>query len=153
MGLSNMIRKISVSFKSVGSVIASEENRIELSLGSEEITLRDLIEKTVEIQYNEEIERLDKFRRDNSAIWERRFMTQTEIHDSSQDGKVHFPKAPRIMDPGDLEDEVVRAINAFDDGAFAVFSSSEQLTNLNQTLDPSKITDIFFIRISPLEGG
>jgi hypothetical protein len=53
----------------------------------------------------------------------------------------------------DIEGEVSRAINAFNDGKYKVFFNGEQVNDLEEKIPTELDSTIMFVRLIPLTGG
>ncbi len=125
-----------------------------LEIFEEQITLAELIRRTVE----EQVHTLLAARRADAAqgqrLLDRQYMTDAEIAAQAHRGAVRFPGATsRGVPTIHVAREVARAQAAFREGKFVIFTGDRRLTDLDEPLSFTEQTTITFLRVMPLVGG
>jgi hypothetical protein len=126
-----------------------------LRLVDEELTLAELIRRTVEEQVRELVVRRQWEVADVRRTLDRQYLTGSEVEAQAREqGAVRFPSQGgadvRTIDP---EKEAQRALNAFRRGVYHVFVDGRQVERLDSMVRFTPGARITFLRLTPLAGG
>ena len=127
-----------------------------LRLVDEELTLAELIRRTVEEQVRELVVRRQREVADVRRALDRQYLTGSEVEAQAREqGAVRFPsqarrRPARTIDP---EREVQRALDAFRRGVYHVFVDGRQVERLDSVVRFTPGARITFLRLTPLAGG
>lgn len=135
--------ELNVNVKSVSGK-KNEITSIPVSYSREEMTVRELIEETVQHcvkDYNK--------RKENGELL--RALLPDEIEDKAAGGKISFGViyGEKYADPKKASDD---AVQAFSDGAAAVFADERRLERLDEKLKLTDIKSLTFIKLVMLAG-
>jgi len=128
---------------------------VTFDLASDTISVRSLIEKTVEQQIQAMLSKdageAELLRHALNA----QYLTHEEIQRQSESGQIRLqparsPEAPQSIDPNK---EIATAIRGFQQKAFKVVVDGEVMESLDDTLVIGPTTKIIFLRLTPLVGG
>jgi hypothetical protein len=109
-------------------------------------TVRDLLDAIVRSQ-------VDAFRTRKQEARVLRILTEREIADGREAGKIALgDQIPddRLPDP---EQAIDAALTAFEDAFYFMFVNDQQMERLDHPLAAAEVTDILFVRLTPLAGG
>lgn len=124
-----------------------------LELVEETITARELIRRAVMQQIHE----LSFKRRLDAAqvsdVLQRQYLSESEIAAQSAEGRIKMPGAPEELKPVNVENEIARAMRAFEGGRVFLYAGGRQVENLDEELDFSRQSKVTFLRLTPLMGG
>ena len=135
--------ELNVNVKSV----SGKKNRITaipVTYSREDMTLRELIEETVRYCVNDYNKK-----KENSELL--RALLPQEIEDKAAQGKISFEVIYGEKD-ADLKKATDDAIEAFSDGAVAIFADENRLENLDEELKLNEIQSLTFIKLVMLAG-
>jgi hypothetical protein len=126
-----------------------------LRLLDEQLTLAELIRRTVEEQVRELVVRRQRETAEVRRALDRQYLTGSEVEAQAREhGAVRFPAprdgAPPVIDP---EAEVRRAQDAFRRGVYHVFVDGQQVERLESVVRFTPGARITFLRLTPLAGG
>ena len=123
-----------------------------LELQNLELTVKELISYSV-ISYISELKLKQKLSAQNCLeILNRRFLNNEEIRLLKDKGKVAMPETPQELKV-DNNKEVEKALGAFDKQVFFLLIDGTQYTNLEEKINLTDNSKIFFLRIIALTGG
>lgn len=150
--------QVEVSARVVGEPKASPSmGSVWLVLPAEQITVRQLIARTVEAQVEELLERRGLDQQAARRILDRHYMRLEEIEDQIEaSGSVRFPsvrQAANLDRETLLPEEIRRATEALEEGRIILLIDGERVETLNQELTLTPATSIRFLRLMPLVGG
>ncbi|GEM_PF-697586 len=130
---------------------SSALDSVYLRLTEEQLTLADLIRRTVEEQVRELLaQKLDVLAIERAL--DRCYLTDDEVSaQAERDGAVRLPK--RRLGQIDAEVEVGRALAAFESRSYVVFVDGRQVENLEAKINMRLDTRVTFLRLMPLAGG
>lgn len=135
--------ELNVNVKSV----SGKKNRITsipVSYSRDEMTVRELIEETVQFcvsDYNK--------RKENGELL--RVLLPQEIDDKAAQGKISFGMVYGEKD-ADLKKATNDAVEAFADGVVAIFADERRLESLDEQLKLTEIQSLTFIKLAMLAG-
>ena len=135
--------ELNVNVKSV----SGKKNRITtipVTYSRDEMTVRELIEETVQFcvsDYNE--------RKENGELL--RALLPQEIDDKAAQGKISFGMVYGEKD-ADLKKATNDAVEAFSDGVVAIFADERRLESLDEQLKLTEIQSLTFIKLAMLAG-
>ena len=135
--------ELNVNVKSV----SGKKNRITsipVSYSRDEMTVRELIEETVQFcvsDYNK--------RKENGELL--RALLPQEIDDKAAQGKISFGMVYGEKD-ADLKKATNDAVEAFADGVVAIFADERRLESLDEQLKLNEIQSLTFIKLAMLAG-
>ena len=135
--------ELNVNVKSV----SGKKNRITkipINYSRDEMTVRELIEETVQFcvsEYNE--------RKENGELL--RALLPQEIDDKAAQGKISFGMVYGEKD-ADLKKATNDAVEAFADGVVAIFADERRLESLDEQLKLNEIQSLTFIKLAMLAG-
>ena len=135
--------ELNVNVKSV----SGKKNRITsipVSYSRDEMTVRELIEETVQFcvsDYNK--------RKENGELL--RALLPQEIDDKAAQGKISFGMVYGEKD-ADLKKATNDAVEAFSDGVVAIFADERRLESLDEQLKLNEIQSLTFIKLAMLAG-
>ena len=135
--------ELNVNVKSV----SGKKNRITsipVSYSRDEMTVRELIEETVQFcvsDYNK--------RKENGELL--RALLPQEIDDKAAQGKISFGMVYGEKD-ADLKKATNDAVEAFSDGVVAIFADERRLESLDEQLKLTEIQSLTFIKLAMLAG-
>lgn len=135
--------ELNVNVKSV----SGKKNRITsipVSYSRDEMTVRELIEETVQFcvsDYNK--------RKENGELL--RALLPQEIDDKAAQGKISFGMVYGEKD-ADLKKATNDAVEAFADGVVAIFADERRLESLDEQLKLTEIQSLTFIKLAMLAG-
>jgi hypothetical protein len=119
---------------------------LEIDLDSSATTVRDLLELIV----RDQIESFRRRKQDASVL---RILTERDLAEGREAGRIATAAQQpdgRLPNPNDAIDAV---LTAFEDGFYYMFVNGSQIERLDQPLCPAEVTDILFVRLTPLAGG
>jgi hypothetical protein len=154
------MKTIEIRCRAVSGVQKSTEephDPILLNVLEEKITLRELIERTVREQIRL-AEVADAARRDAAnlqlATLRRQYLTREEIEKRAAEGRISL-KQPAKNALGEIhsDDEIKRALKAFETGVFIVMVNGRQSHDLDEVMTFEEQTRVTFVRLTPLVGG
>lgn len=125
---------------------------VHLRLVQEQLTLAELIRRTVEEQVRELLVRQKLDTMAARSVLDRHYLTEDDVLAQAEgDGAVRLP----TRRPGqlDAEVEVRRALAAFERRAYAVFVDGQQVEDVQQVISVRPGTRVTFLRLMPLAGG
>ena len=144
---------IKVSSEIFGSDKAAEKMPdIHLKLISEQVTLKEIIHRTV----HEQIKQLQNDSVTQAQIEKRlrnQYLDNEDIAQLALDGKISYSSAKQTHPMPSVEDEVIRAINAFKRNKVKVFIDGEHISSLSDSHALYDGCVVNFIRLIPLVGG
>ena len=82
-----------------------------------------------------------------------RVLTERAIEQGAETGKLAFGDQLPDERSVNADDAVAAAVTAFEDGFFYMFVNEVQVERLDQAVLPREVTDVLFIRLTPLAGG
>lgn len=135
--------ELNVNVKSV----SGKKNRITsipVSYSRDEMTVRELIEETVQFcvsDYNK--------RKENGELLHA--LLPQEIDDKAAQGKISFGMVYGEKD-ADLKKATNDAVEAFADGVVAIFADERRLESLDEQLKLNEIQSLTFIKLAMLTG-
>ncbi|MEO6891426.1 MAG: hypothetical protein ABI324_20760, partial [Ktedonobacteraceae bacterium] len=120
----------------------------------EEITVAELIRRTVE----EQVRELQVARKLNAGearrILNKQYLTQEEVDEQAAAGLVSLPVGTRAGEPDiAIADEVRRACRAFKKQAYLIITDGRRMTSLDEKILFRPGSSVTFIRLIPLIGG
>ncbi|MBA2286566.1 MAG: hypothetical protein H0W02_13895 [Ktedonobacteraceae bacterium] len=120
----------------------------------EEITVAELIRRTVE----EQVRELQAARKLNAGearrILNRQYLTQEEMDEQAASGMVSLPLGTQAGEPDiAIADEVRRACRAFKKQAYLIIADGRRMTALDEKILFRPGSSVTFIRLIPLIGG
>ena len=98
-------------------------------------------------------EQVDSFRKRKEESSFLRILTQREIADGSQAGKIVPGQQDRDERVPTVEEAVAAAVTAFHDGFYYMFLNDVQVEDLDQRIAQTDVSDVLFVRLTPLAGG
>jgi hypothetical protein len=110
------------------------------------MTVRDLLAAVVR-------EQLESFRRRKQEATLLRILTSREIDHGRQTGKILSGAQEEDERVPDTQQAIDAALTAFEDGFYYVFVNDAQVEQLDHTFHTGEVTDVLFIRLTPLAGG
>ena len=124
---------------------------------AEKVTLGELITRTVQEQIRmseaREADRMRERARQFKAF-RRQYLTEADIAERAGDGKVSLkPKSEPVEKPIDAEEEIRRALSAFERKQYIVLVNGRQAESLKEELVFEDQTRVTFVRLMPLAGG
>ncbi len=134
---------------------ASAEQRvpnIQLKLASEQVTLREIIERAVQ----EQIDNMAQSELTKVQIEKRlrnQYLNQEDIDELATDGKVSYGSATTFPATPLADTEIKKAISAFERKKFKVFIDGEEVYDLAEGRALYEGCSINFVRLIPLAGG
>ena len=135
--------ELNVNVKSVSGKKNSITS-IPVSYSRDEMTVRELIEETVQFcvsDYNK--------RKENGELL--RALLPQEIDDKAAQGKISFGMVYGEKD-ADLKKATNDAVEAFADGVVAIFADERRLESLDEQLKLTEIQSLTFIKLAMLAG-
>ena len=135
--------ELNVNVKSVSGK-KNRINAIPVTYSREDMTLRELIEETVRYCVN-----CYNKKKENSELL--RALLPQEIEDKAAQGKISFEVIYGEKD-ADLKKATDDAVEAFSDGAVAIFADENRLENLDEELKLNEIQSLTFIKLVMLAG-
>ena len=127
--------------------VSGKRNRIttvSVHYSREVLSVRELIEETVIYCVNEHNSRME-----NTELMSA--LLPAEIADKAAQGKISFGTIYGENHP-DLQKAQADALEAFSDGAVAVFADDRRLEDEEEILDLTQITSLTFIKLVMLAG-
>ena len=124
-----------------------------LVLTSERLTVRELIERTVEEQVRELAARDRLSVEQQRRALRRQYLTEDEVRRQAAAGAVRFPSAVAEVRSIDPAEAVHMAVDGFERGAFLVLVDGRQAERLDEVLEPGPGSRVTFLRLVPLAGG
>ncbi len=127
--------------------VSGKKNKIttiNISYTKDEISVRELIEETVQYcveKYNERVE--------NGEVL--KALLPQEIEDMATQGKIAFETIYNDK-TADVKTATFNAISSFEDGIVAIFADKLRLEKLEETIKLSEIESITFIKLVMLAG-
>jgi hypothetical protein len=109
-------------------------------------TVRDLLSAIVRQQ-------VDSFRNRKQEAKVLRILTEREIDEGRESGRIVFGDQEPDHRTPDTAQAIEAALTAFADGFYYVFVNDTQVDRLDQAVDPREVTDVLFVRLTPLAGG
>lgn len=144
----------------VANVIFGDRDRldylpdIDFSLPVDEISIRDLIARTVELQITELLDSRVHSNAQAQALLDKQFIGEQTVNEQAKNGKIALERAKLTPDtPINTELEIKRAINAFIAKRFKVFINGRDHTDLDKCVSYREVINVKFMRIMPLIGG
>ncbi|MBC7793549.1 MAG: hypothetical protein H7Z43_07560 [Clostridia bacterium] len=125
---------------------------VRISLASERISVRELLERTVAAQWHELLQGQRLGDEAAAQILARQYLTHAEIEQQAAKGSVRFGAAAGAVRV-DLKCEVQRALRGFEKRTFRVVVNGEMFKGLDDELYLTPATKITCLRLAPLKGG
>lgn len=127
---------------------------ISLSFLDQQITVAELIRRTVTEQIRE---LLARYRLDYAAAQcalDRHYLTPQEITLQARQGEITVARKPAAIPPEiDVEAAVRKALHAFESQAYFILIEGAQMERLDQELRFTPGASVVFLRLMPLVGG
>lgn len=132
----------------------SASGKLLLELLVEEITVAELIRRTVEEQVHEMLVKRRIKAEEARTILDRRYLTAEDVCEQSQSGAVRYPsKRSAKAQAIDPEEEVCRAQHAFNDRKYFLLVDGRQMDSLDEVITFAPGSKVTFLRLMPLVGG
>jgi len=134
---------------------AADLDPVLLELVEEQITVSELIRRTVEEQVRDLLTRRRLEAPEVQAALNQQYLTTQEVAEQSQAGKVslHAPAERNVPSRIDTPAEVAKALRAFEAGRFFIFADGRQVEGLDEVLSFEQQASVTFLRLMPLVGG
>ncbi|GCE18794.1 DUF4132 domain-containing protein [Dictyobacter kobayashii] len=128
-----------------------------LDILNEEITVTELIRRTVTEQIRELVATRKLDAQQAQQALQRQYLTDAEIHDQAKKGKVIFAQneATRLENQNQdiqVENEIRKATNAFEQRAYVIIADGKMISSLDEKLLFHPGSTITFFRLIPLIG-
>jgi hypothetical protein len=137
--------QIFVSLKNIGSKRpAIKKQRLDLGNLSEFPSLKEVIAAIVNLE-------VDKYNDKEAQKQLFDHLLETKIHDMADTGKVGFGTKYN-ENSADTKKSVDVALQAFEDGMYAVFLEEEQIESLDSKLEMNEDSILTFVRLTFLAG-
>ena len=133
------------SLPKLGSVV--------LKLAETTLTTQDLIRRTVEEQVWNLLSARKLEQAQARQILDRHYLTEAEVRSQASSGAVRLPRKASATRSIDMEEEIGRAVHAFQNGLFAVLVDGQQLMSLQDRVTLRQASKVTFLRLTPLAGG
>jgi hypothetical protein len=124
-----------------------------LVLATARLTVRELIERTVEEQVRELTARDRLSAEQQRRALRRQYLTEDEVTRQAAAGAVRFPSKVAEASPIDPAEAVGMAVEGFERGAFLVLVDGRQADRLDAVLELGPGSRVTFLRLVPLAGG
>lgn len=145
------IHHVEVQSRVLGRAVELEPVLLELL--EEQISVRELVRRTVEEQVRDLIGRRALDNKSARQTLERQYLTDEEIAAAAAQGRVSLPKLSSSGTNLNAEREVERALKAFESRKFQIFIEGRQIESLDEQLSFREQTRVTFLRLMPLAGG
>jgi hypothetical protein len=123
-------------------------------VGSERLTVRTLVLRTVNEQVRDLNARQELSHQEIQRRFARQYQTEDEIRAlRNETGRAVFLTGSTKARTIDVERAQKQALEAFTSGRCVVFVGDEQMSSLDQTIELSAATKVQFLRVLPLQGG
>lgn len=119
---------------------------IELQPESTFETVRELLAAIVRQQVNE-------FRQRKEESRFLQVLSGTKLQAGVESGKIISGEQDSDSRIPAVEDAIMVALQAFEDGLYYMFVNDVQVESLGQTVAASDVQDVLFVRLTPLVGG
>ncbi len=126
---------------------------VSVKLPQMRITVADLIRRTVEEQVWDLLSRRKVEAEEARRVLERQYLTQGQMEVLAREGAVRSPRKTVRVPKIDAEEEVRKAIRAFEDGAFMILVNGRQVSSLSEEVSFAESGKVTFLRLTPLVGG
>lgn len=124
------------------------------TVGTERLTVRNLILRTVDEQVRDLNARQELSHQEILKRFARQYQTEDEIRAlRNETGRAAFPARATKARIIDIERAKKQALEAFTSGRCVVFVGDEQMNSLDQTIELRTATKVQFLRVLPLQGG
>ncbi len=135
--------QILVKVKQIGKKHTLLEKKLDLEINPQ-CTVAELIQAVVKEQVENYLQKPDE----KSIL---PALSKAETDEMIESGKVHFGIIQKNKIP-DIVEAQKTALQAFEDGMYAVFADEDELTDLNQSLRINETMLFTFIRLTFLAG-
>lgn len=135
--------KILVKVKQIGKKHSLLEKELNLEVNPQ-CTVAEFIQALVKEQVESYLQKPDE----KSIL---PVLSKTETDEMIESGKVHFGTLQKNKNP-DIAEAQQTALQAFEDGMYAVFFGETELNGLSQSLNLNETTPFTFIRLTFLAG-
>jgi len=119
---------------------------VELDLGAAVVTVRDLLGTIVR-------EQVDAFRNRKQEAKVLRILTERDLAEGLEVGRITSGDQKPDDRVPDTQRAIEAALTAFEDGFYYMFVNETQMERLDQVVDQGELTDVLFVRLTPLAGG
>lgn len=127
---------------------------VRVILPAETLTVATLIRRTVEEQVRELRMRQYLDAEQARRALDRQYLTSDEIAAQAEQGSVRFPsQRARKSRQVEAEEEVDRALRAFEAGAYLILVDGRRIESLNEEIRFAPGSNVTFRRLMPLIGG
>lgn len=132
----------------------SELPTVSFEVDSEQLTVHDLIRRTVASQLLEMARSHELDRERARRAVQRQYLTNSELHEQALVGKVGLPtELPPAPAPSDVQQETARAVDGFRRKTFLILVDGKPVEHLEETLVLAPASKVVFLRLMPLVGG
>lgn len=138
--------KITIKAKQAGRKHALIENK---SIEIDEIGINPMLEVLLKAVVKQQVETYNNKSAEENLL---PFLSKEEIEQNAETGKVGFGSI-YSENKADLAKTQETALQAFEDGMFAVFSNDDEIQKLDQIVQLNDETVVTFIRLTFLAGG
>jgi hypothetical protein len=145
---------LTVESRIVGGSADTALSPVVLEILNEILTVRELIERTVEEQIRDlvAIRRLDVGQAERAL--NRQYLTTSEVRQQAQDrGVVKLPSQVKQVPEINVRAEIKKAISGFEAGSFIIFVDGSQMETLDDEIQLGLSSKVTFLRLTPLVGG
>ena len=125
---------------------------IEIDVLNQEITIAELIQRTVEAQIREILVERKLCETQAYQVLSKQYLTQEEIQEQASIGAISLPKSEQ-MHTLDSAREVLRAKRTFQERTYIIVAGGKPATSLNEKISMRPGNKITFLRLVPLVGG
>lgn len=120
--------------------------QLEVDPGGQLDRVRDLLAAVVRAE-------LDNFKRRKEESQYLRLLSERDIENGSDSGKIISGSQDADERAPNLEQAIDAAISGFHDGLYYMFLNDVQVESLDQPIPAQEVADVLFVRLTPLAGG